>query len=592
MSTQPAKVYSGRYEILRQVARGGMAEVYLARDQLLDRRVALKILFPELSVDRSFVERFRREAQAAANLSHPNVVSVYDWGEEDGVYFIVMEYVDGRPLSSIIRSEGTLPPDRAAAVGADVAAALAFAHRSGVVHRDVKPGNVLIDVNGNVKVADFGIARAANAKENLTQTGAVMGTATYFSPEQAQGFGVDPRSDVYSLGVVLYEMVTGRPPFAGDSPVAIAYKHVREQPVPPSRINPSVPAAFEAIVLQAMAKDPGDRYASAEELRADLLRFAHGRPVMAATPTVAAPAAPPTQAMAAGATAVIESPDGTRAMPAGAVAPPPPPPPPPRRTSAYMVLMLVLLAALLGLGFLLGKSLGLFGADSGGPVTMPSVMGKTADEAERILRDLGLEVKREMHDNVADVNLVFDQRPPPDTPVDKGSEVTILVSQGQANVVVPSVRGQDLDTARRILERAGFAVEVTTRPDDERPANEVISQSPGGGEEAPKGSVVMLTVSEGKSNVTVPNVVGKDELSARDDITNAELRVRTVQQPSPRPKGEVLATQPSSGTPVPQGTTITLVVSSGPPETTTTSSTTTSSSSTTTTSLLGDGAND
>src|SRR5687767_3381470 len=190
MARQSARVYSGRYEIVRPIARGGMAEVYLARDQLLDRPVALKVLFPELSVDRSFVERFRREAQAAANLSHPNIVSVYDWGEEEDTYFIVMEFIDGRPLSTVIRSQGHLLPDRAAAIGADVAAALSFAHRNGVVHRDVKPGNVLIDSDGHVKVADFGIARAKNTDENLTQTGAVMGTATYFSPEQAQGLGV------------------------------------------------------------------------------------------------------------------------------------------------------------------------------------------------------------------------------------------------------------------------------------------------------------------------------------------------------------------------------------------------------------------
>ena len=307
-----ARVYSGRYEILRSVARGGMAEVYLARDRLLGRLVALKILFPELSVDASFVERFRREARAAANLSHPNVVSVHDWGEEDGVHFIVMEYVDGKPLSGVIGSEGALLPDRAAGVGAEVAAGLSFAHGRGVVHRDVKPGNVLIDANGQVKVTDFGIAWAADAGEKLTASGAIMGTAIYFSPEQAQGFNVDARSDIYSLGVVLYEMVTGHPPFTGDSPVAIAYKHVREHPVPPSQLNPAVPPAFEAIVLQAMAKDPRNRYASAEELRADLIRYMQGRTVVAAPPTIA-PA--PTQAMTP--LTKVAEPDGTRHMTAG-----------------------------------------------------------------------------------------------------------------------------------------------------------------------------------------------------------------------------------------------------------------------------------
>ena len=263
MADRPAPIFGGRYQLRRRIARGGMAEVFLAHDRMLDRPVALKVLFPELSTDPNFVERFRREAQAAANLSHPNIVSIYDWGEEQGTYYIVMELVDGRPLSTMLKNEGPLLADRAADIGAHVASALAFAHKNGVVHRDVKPGNVLIDGAGNVKVADFGIARAKDSVEdNLTQTGAVMGTATYFSPEQAQGLGVDARSDIYSLGVMLYEMVCGQPPFTGSNPVAVATKHVSDPPPRPRTVNPNLSPAFESIILTCLAKDPDDRYAS------------------------------------------------------------------------------------------------------------------------------------------------------------------------------------------------------------------------------------------------------------------------------------------------------------------------------------------
>ena len=558
------QVFTGRYQIVRHLARGGMAEVYLARDLLLDRPVALKVLFPEFSADRSFVERFRREARAAANLNHPNIVAVYDWGEEGGTYFIVMEFMDGPTLRELIRGEGPLLPFRAAEIAAEIAGALDFAHRRGVIHRDVKPGNVLIA--GLVKVTDFGIARAATGdpQESLTQTGAVMGTAAYFSPEQAQGLELDGRSDVYSLGVVLYEMVTGRPPFVGDSPVSIAYQHVRETPVPPSRHNPDVPPQFEAVIMKAMAKNRTNRYPSAQDLRSDLLRFSHGQDVTA-EPLLAAGDA--TGVMTE--TRVAQAADGTRMMsrPADVLVEEEPPP---RRTSAYfVVLMMILLAVLAGFLILLARQLGL-GTDA--KVLVPQVVGKSEADAVRDLAGVGLKAETvPANDDVNPQGTVFDQDPKPGVELDKNDTVRIKVSLGPVPVEVPDVRNRKVDSATDLLTEKGFQVDVVAQPDEKVPVDTVLDQNPKPGGPAPRGSKITLTVSSGREQVAVPNLAGREQSEAANLLGRAGFTAAVqTEESSTVPAGRVIRTDPPAPTPVAKGSTVTLIVSSGPAATTTT----------------------
>ena len=573
-----SQVFTGRYQMVRQLARGGMAEVYLARDLLLDRPVALKVLFPEFSSDRSFVERFRREARAAANLNHPNIVSIFDWGEEDGTYFIVMEFVDGRTLREVIRRQDKLQPAQAAEIAAEIASALHFAHLNGVVHRDVKPGNVMI-TERQVKVTDFGIARAGDPGESLTQTGAVMGTATYFSPEQAQGQGVDPRTDVYSLGVVLYEMVAGRPPFVGDSPVSIAYQHVRETAPPLREHNPDVPPAFEAIVAKAMAKNRTDRYATAEELRADLLRFTQGRTVSAApippigdaTQVVGGAAGVPTGMMAPP-TAVHSAMDGTRVVPAQQEVVEYEERPR-ARTGTYIGVLVVLLAILGALLYLLSRELGVGGAEE---VTVPSVIGQPEAAARQQLEDLGLEVRKEdFPDDQRPAGQVVDQDPKLGARVNKGSTVTIRVSTGAPEVDVPDVRNRSLEAATQALEAAKFVVRTTFEENDSVRPNVVFDQNPKPGK-ARRGSEVMLTVSRGPGEVPVPDVSGRDVDEAANILGQAGFRTSSRQETNATVgAGKVIRTEPAVGTPLEKGSTVALIVSTGPPPTTAPPTTTT-----------------
>ncbi|MCL5445121.1 MAG: Stk1 family PASTA domain-containing Ser/Thr kinase [Acidimicrobiales bacterium] len=557
------RVFSNRYELTHLIARGGMAQVYRARDRLLDRPVALKVLFPELSVDRAFVERFRREAQAAANLSHPNIVPVFDWGEDGGTYFIVMEFVDGNPLSALLRNAGSLPPDKAADIASHVASALAYAHRHGVVHRDVKPGNVLITSDGLVKVTDFGIARAINTEESLTQTGAVMGTAAYFSPEQAEGIGVDFKSDIYSLGVVLFEMVTGRPPYLGDTPVAVASKHVRDHPPMPRDLNPAVPVALQSVILKAMEKSPDMRYSTAEEMRSDLLRFLEGRPVIAEDTAA-------TQTLAAlGATQAIRQVDQTQAMPQSseketANGDSADEDQSKKRTKRLVIALLVLLLALVVVAFFLLRSLGYLG---GGEFSLPNVIGESASAATSKLSAEGLNVVTRSVPSANRSGTVVSTRPAPGKKVSKGDTVTLDVSSSTTaqQITVPQVVGQSFANAVATLQGLGLNYKERLRQSNQ-PGGTVLSQNPSQGSSVPAGTTIVLTVST-QSSTQVPNVVGLTQAAAGSALRGANLQVGNVTQQcsaSGTPNGSVISSNPSSGTTVAPGTPVDLSVSSGP----------------------------
>ncbi|MEU4196730.1 Stk1 family PASTA domain-containing Ser/Thr kinase [Kribbella sp. NPDC026611] len=579
--TSQARLVGGRYEEGEPLGRGGMADVRRGVDNRLGRAVAIKRLRVDLASDATFQARFRREAQSAASLNHPTIVSVYDTGEEPDpngsgvtIPYIVMELVTGKTLRDLIREGRKIMPERALEITSGVLEALDYSHRAGIVHRDIKPGNVMLTPQGQVKVMDFGIARAvADTSSTMTQTAAVIGTAQYLSPEQARGETVDARSDLYSTGCLLYELLTGRPPFVGESPVSVAYQHVREQPLPPSSFDPDIPPEVDAVVLKALAKSREERYQSASEMRADIHRVLAGQQVTAPMAAVAETRAmAPTTVAPVAATQAFRQTGGDDLLPPGGDDLEEDPRGRRNRGLAYFLLGLAIVAIAVG-AYALFTNLGNDNKGAGGgpttsapaKVDVPDVTGKSLTEATTLLTAKNLKVasSSEKSDTVGRGSIIR-QTPQGGTQADEGSTVTVVVSSGQTAFSVPDVIGMSESKARKALEDAKGQFKVkdkSVEQDSDEKKGTVLSVSPDPGGQYPSGQEFTLTISSGKSNVDVPNVVTQSYDDAKLTLEQAGFRVGYVFGNDPNAAdGQVLQQSLKAGTKAPKGSLITLTV--------------------------------
>ncbi|WP_110180872.1 Stk1 family PASTA domain-containing Ser/Thr kinase [Nocardioides solisilvae] len=566
MSKPGPTVVGGRYELGELLGRGGMAEVRKGTDTRLGRTVAVKRLRTDLASDATFQARFRREAQSSASLNHPSIVSVYDTGEEwsddgspeGGVAqpYIVMEHVAGRTLRDILREGRKILPERALEITSDVLGALDYSHRAGIIHRDIKPGNVMLTPGGDVKVMDFGIARAvSDASNTMTQTAAVVGTAQYLSPEQARGETVDSRSDVYSTGCLLYELLTGRPPFVGESPVAVAYQHVREPAQPPSVHDPDLTPEIDAIVLKALAKRVEDRYQSAAAMRTDIERYLAGHDVRVAPVPTPAASGPATTA--------------TRTVPPVPPAAAPAPAPAAGTDDGGRRVLPLVLIGLVALGLLVLAAWGIpkLFDDGAEEVRVPALIGLTEAEARAEIRDAELvvgEVEYEA-DPDAEADEVIRQSPN-DVYVEKGSTISLVVSTGAPMVEVPFLVGQDRREARDVLRNRSLKVKFEERESDE-PADQVVEMTPGAGEQVPEGTVVTLFFSDGPEQI--PSLVGMRRKAAEQAVKDLGFVPEVVERTdTTEPRGTVIGQTPEAGRDAPAGSTVVIYVSvyEPPPE--------------------------
>lgn len=563
------RVFNNRYQITERIGIGGMAEVYRAQDNVLGRLVAVKVMLPQYAADPNFTQRFKQEAAAAANLQSPYIVNVYDWGQDEGTYYIVMEFVRGSDLKTAILERGAINQRKVAEIGSQVCQALSVAHGLDIIHRDIKPQNIMVQPDGNVKVMDFGIARAKNSV--MTQTSSVLGTAHYISPEQAQGKDLTATSDIYSLGIVLYESATGRLPFDGPDAVSVAMKQVNDLPVPPREINPDIDPALEAIIMKAIAKNPEERFATAKDMRLALNDYLAGRPVnlgegFTSAETVVMGGVVPPMGVA----------DGTAVMPAMGGVNAASPTSAQRsynanntggkknnkKTIAIVIGIIAALAVVGGIAFALMSG----GGDDKDKVAVPSVVGKTVDEATAAIEEAGFELGKveESFDDNVEAGQVISQDPKGDSKQAKGTKINLSVSKGTKAITVPDLSGKTADEAKKELTANGLkSASGEAEYSDTVEEGHVISQNPAAGTEVAKDSTVTYILSKGSAGIDVPNVVGQREGAAVTTLNNAGFYVNTDYMESDTVEaGLVISQDPSSGKRK-EGDAVNIVVSTG-----------------------------
>ncbi len=578
------RVFNNRYQITERIGIGGMAEVYQAQDNVLGRLVAVKVMLPQYAADPSFTQRFKQEAAAAANLQSPFIVNVYDWGQDEGTYYIVMEYVRGSDLKTAIIERGAINQRKVAEIGSQVCQALSVAHGLDIVHRDIKPQNIMVQPDGNVKVMDFGIARAKNSV--MSKTSSVLGTAHYISPEQAQGKELTAASDIYSLGVVLYEATTGQLPFDGPDAVSVALMQVQDMPIPPREINPDIDPGLEAIIMKALAKNPADRFATAKDMRMALVDYLQGRPVniagggfTSAETRVMPGVVPPMPVPGA---------DPTIQMPGGMGSKTTVPVPPGRNTNIYqddapkkskakgIALAIGAVVAIIAIAALVMSFMGGEQPEEATNPVVPDVTGKTIEVATTELEDAGFEIGNveESTNNTVEEGKVVSQDPKGGTKREEGTKVNLVVSAGVGQSAVPNVVNMSEDQAKREIEKAGFnPVAGTPEHSEDVDEGKVARQDPAANSEAEKGATVTYYLSLGKeeeATLTVPNIVGMSSGAAVQALNAKGIEVSNYgnyyTQESERPADEVISCQPAVGTKIKPGTTVALTVSSGPAE--------------------------